>query len=136
MCVCVGGGGGGGGGVATRAKIPPPPPPPPPPLKNNLTQLHANCQIEARIAKQGDEETVYSSCSACSVPKRQCQGMEISSSNVAQSLPPFLFFWIHMATSALKIVLPKWGQAVRATGLRELLAHGIYSNSGKNTIYF
>ena len=78
-----------GGGGAIRAI--PPPPPPPPRFYNNLAP--------AWIVKQ------QGSCSACSAPKRQCRGVEVSSSNlrqyfmgtkyssVALSLPSF-FFWI------------------------------------------
>ena len=67
-------GGGGGGGGAIRAKAAPP-------LK---IKSCACVRLTVRLSsKQGDEET-SSSCSACSAPKRQCQGVEVSSSNLRQ----------------------------------------------------
>ena len=69
------GGGGGGGGGAIRA-IAQPPPPPTPSLKIILRMHETSlvCSSKRMMKRQST-----SSCSARSAPKRQCQGVEVSS---------------------------------------------------------
>ena len=69
------GGGGGGGGGGQRAKASPP-----------LHPLLKKLILRMRLKLESRSRVMERQCSACSAPMRQCQGVEVYSSNLRYSV--------------------------------------------------